>query len=162
MKTRRRRPSQLQFSLDDERSDTSSCSRTTRSQESQASQLRCSHGLDVIENVLVTMFGGCCHSGDQSPADCTSQVNFVANNGIHNNASNPNNHYHRNPNNHNARVIIPRKPLSSPGKCLRRRKRHGAPFEEIPQPPEIRRLSLADELQRTHSSQRSESLDFLF
>jgi hypothetical protein len=97
-------------------------------------------GFDLVENVFNLIFGGCCRpqyatatATTTTTPDSSKRKEFVST-----------------MNDHAAKEETKRS----------RRSRPGHPIQEIPQPPEIRRLALAEELQSLQL-ERSGSLSFL-
>jgi hypothetical protein len=107
----------------------STASSTVQSFGSQDSRVHCSTGLDMIENLFTTIFGGCCRP----------DKNFEA----------------------QERNRWKQKGHSDPYKAETPQRRRGNFTGIIPQPPEIRRLALDDEI-GTPDSDQSGSLSFLF
>lgn len=110
---------------------------TAQSVGSQDSQLRyrTSKGLDIIENLFSTIFGGCCR-----PGECAGKTEAQE----------------RNRRKQQSNCCDSFK-VETPQRRLGNFMENGS----IPQPPEIRRLALDDEL-GTPDVDRSGSLSFLF
>ena len=121
--------------VDDECAGNSSTgSPNTRSCGSHHSQLHGNKGFDMIESFFSTIFGGCCR-----PNQCSDGV--VAMVGGKKTIGNP------------ARNVFH---VETP------RRQRWKDIEQIPQPPQIRRIALDHEFAAPPCLDRSESLNFLF
>mmetsp|Transcript_125213 Transcript_125213/g.245485 ORF Transcript_125213/g.245485 Transcript_125213/m.245485 type:complete len:149 (+) Transcript_125213:167-613(+) len=113
--------------------NSSTGSPTTRSCGSHHSQLHGNKGFDMIESFFSTIFGGCCR-----PSHCSDGVIPVC------------------------IKKTTRHPTESIFKVETPRREPWENIQQIPRPPQIRRIALDDEFSEQLCLDRSKSLNFLF